>query len=179
DKALLRNALSKAVRARDRPVLASSIAGPPMGLWRLLARIVHGKGRGVEELARCLEMPAGELRASQPNYCEFEIPKRSGGTRRIVAPDDATKALQRRILRRLLGRLRSHPAAHGFEQGRSIVTNAEAHVSQAVVVRMDLKDFFTATRTKRVRKYFRRIGWNRPAARLLTNPCTFEGIVPH
>src|SRR5262249_55882884 len=98
DKALLRNALSKAVRARDRPVLASSIAGPPMGLWRLLARIVHGKGRGVEELARCLEMPAGELRASQPNYCEFEIPKRSGGTRRILAPDDATKALQRRIL---------------------------------------------------------------------------------
>jgi hypothetical protein len=149
-----------------------------MGLWRLLARIVYGKGHGVEELARRLDMPAAELRAFRPNYREFEITKRSGGTRRILAPDNPTKALQRRILRRLLGRLRSHPAAHGFEKGRSIVTNAEAHVGRSVVVRMDLKDFFPATRAKRVRKYFRRIGWNRPAARLLTNLCTFEGGLP-
>jgi len=149
-----------------------------MGLWGLIQRIAYGKGHSVEELARRLDMPLNELRAFQPNYREFEIPKRSGGTRRILAPDNSTKTLQRRILHRLLGRLRSHPAAHGFEKGRSIVTNAEAHVGQAVVVRMDLKDFFPATRAKRVRKYFRRIGWNRPAARLLTNLCTFEGGLP-
>jgi len=149
-----------------------------MRLWGLISRIVYGKGHAVEELARRLDVPVEELRSFQPNYREFEIPKRSGGTRRILAPDDATKALQRRILRRLLGRLRSHLAAHGFEKGRSIVTNAEAHVGQAVVVRMDLKDFFPATRAKRVRKYFRRIGWNRPAARLLTNLCTIEGGLP-
>jgi len=149
-----------------------------MGLWHLITRIVYGKGYGVEELARRLDMPVEELRAFQPNYREFEIPKRSGGTRRILAPDNATKALHRRILHRLLGRLRSHPAAHGFEKGRSIVTNAQAHVGQAVVVRMDLKDFFPATRAKRIRNYFRRIGWNRPAARLLTYLCTFEGGLP-
>jgi RNA-directed DNA polymerase len=58
------------------------------------------------------------------------------------------------------------------------VTNARAHVGQAVVVRMDLKDFFPATRAKKVRKYFRRVGWNRPAARLLVHLCTFEGGLP-
>lgn len=149
-----------------------------MGLRRLIARIVYGKGHGVDELARRLDVPAAGLRAVRPAYREFRIPKRSGGTRQILAPEDSLKALQRRILRRLLARLRSHPAAHGFERGRSIVTNARAHVGRAVVVRMDLRDFFTATTAKRVRKYFRGIGWNRPAARLLTHLCTWEGGLP-
>ena len=153
-----------------------------MPLWvafrRLLDRLFPGRGHGVEELARRLDMPAGELHGFQPAYREFTIPKRSGGTRRILAPDAALKALQRRILRRLLGRLKAHPAAHGFERGRSIVTNARPHVGQAVVVRLDLKDFFPATRAKRVYGYFRKVGWNRPAARLLTRLCTHDGGLP-
>ena len=149
------------------------------GLFRrLLGRLVRGKGHGVDELARRLGMAAGELRAVRPRYREFFLPKRSGGTRRILAPDQALKAVQRRILRRLLARLRSHPAATGFERGRSIVTNALPHVGRAVVVRMDLKDFFPSTRAGRVRAYFRRVGWDRAAAGLLTRLCTFEGGLP-
>jgi RNA-directed DNA polymerase len=38
---------------------------------------------------------------------------------------------------------------HGFVQGRSIVTNASAHLSKDVVLRLDLSDFFgTIDRTK-------------------------------
>src|SRR5262249_44280484 len=92
--------------------------------------------------------------------------------------DDGLKTIQRRILRRLLGRLRCHPAATGFERGRSIVTNARAHVGKAVVVQMDLKDFFTSTTTRRVRKYFRKTGWNREAADLLIRLCTHQGGLP-
>ena len=149
-----------------------------MGLWGLIRWLVYGRGHGVEELGRRLGVTVAELRAVRPTYREFTIPKRSGGTRRILAPDDQLKALQRLILKRLLARLRSHPAATGFEKGQSIVTNARAHVGQAVVVRMDLKDFFPATRAKKVRKYFRRVGWDRPAAKLLTHLCTFEGGLP-
>jgi hypothetical protein len=43
---------------------------------------------------------------------------------------------------------------------------------------MDLKDFFPATRARRVRAYLRKVGWNRPAADLLTRLCTFEGGLP-
>ncbi|HKB05027.1 MAG TPA: reverse transcriptase family protein [Gemmataceae bacterium] len=149
-----------------------------MGLWGLIQWLIRGRGHGVEELARRLGMSVADLRAVRPAYREFTIPKRSGGTRRILAPDDQLKALQRLILKRLLARLRSHPAATGFEKGQSIVTNARAHVGQAVVVRMDLKDFFPATRAKKVRKYFRGVGWDRPAAKLLTHLCTFEGGLP-
>ena len=43
-----------------------------------------------------------QLRRFEPRYREFAIPKRSGGTRRIPAPDDELKRLQRSILLRLL-----------------------------------------------------------------------------
>lgn len=137
-----------------------------------------GAGHGVDELARRLGMNAEALRRAVPRYREFTIAKRDGGRRRILAPQPELKSLQRRILRRVLGRLKSHPAAMGFERGRSIVTNALAHQGQAVVARMDVKDFFGTTRTSRVQRYFRLIGWNRPAARLLTRLCTHEGGLP-
>src|SRR5205807_1123657 len=85
-----------------------------------------GKGHGVAELARRLGAAEAELRAVHPVYRSFHIAKRSGGTRLILAPDERLKALQRRIVRRLLRRLRCHAAATGFEHGRSIVANLGA-----------------------------------------------------
>jgi len=137
-----------------------------------------GSGYGVDELARRLDVDAKQLRRIVPRYREFFIPKRSGGRRRILAPEPELKSLQQRILRRLLARLKSHPAAMGFERGRSIVTNALPHQGQALVMRLDVKDFFATTRARRVQRYFRRIGWNRAAARLLTRLCTHQGGLP-
>jgi len=145
----------------------------------LLSWLLKGRGHDVGELARRLGVAdPRQLRRFEPRYREFAIPKRSGGTRRILAPDDQLKRLQRSILRRLLTRLKAHPAATGFERGQSIVTNARAHQGQAVVLRFDLCDFFPSTRAKRVKKYFRRIGWNRPATKLLMRFCTYERGLP-
>jgi hypothetical protein len=153
-----------------------------MALWgwleRLFLRAFPGSGYGVEELARRLGLREDELRAIEPVYRSFSIPKRSGGTRHILAPDGSLKAIQRRILRRLLRRLRCHAAAVGFERGRSIVTNALPHVGKPVIVRLDLKEFFPSTRVARVRKYYRTIGWNREAAWLLVRLCTHQGGLP-
>lgn len=147
-----------------------------MWLWDLLT----GKDRGhdVAELARRLGVREEELRAVPLDYREFTIPKASGGKRRILAPNETLKALQRRILHRLLGRLRSHPAATGFERGHSIATNARRHAGRAVVMRMDVKSFFESTRADRIQKYFRKIGWNKAASRLLTKLTTYDGGLP-
>ncbi len=147
-----------------------------MGIWDWF----KGKdtGLGPDELARRLGIGEDELRACQPTYREFDVPKQSGGHRRICAPEPQLKALQRRILRRVIGRLRCHPSAVGFERGYSIVSNALYHARQAVVIRMDLKDFFGQTRAKRVRKYFQAIGWNREASKLLEKLCTHRGGLP-
>jgi len=144
----------------------------------LLDWLFPGSGHTVAELARRLDVDQAQLRRIQPRYRPFTIPKRSGGTRRILAPERELKDLQRLVLRRLLARLRVHPAAMGFERGRSIVANALAHRRQAVVLRFDIRDFFPSTSTKRVGRYFRRIGWNRPAAKLLLRWCCFEGGLP-
>jgi RNA-directed DNA polymerase len=170
----LQGSLGGAGNRRRRRVLLSSEAFA-MGLLEWLWK---GRGRGVEELARCLGIEEQQLRGIEPVYRDFTVPKRSGGTRRILAPDPELKSLQRRILRRVLGGLKAHPAATGFERGSSIVTNAQAHVGRAVVLRFDLVDFFSATSSGRVRAYFRRIGWNRPAATMLVRLCTHEGGLP-
>ena len=133
---------------------------------------------GIDDLARWLEVPLAELRATHVAYQRFHIPKRSGGTRTILAPQPQLKALQRRILHRLLSRLRAHACATGFERGHSIVTNAVPHAGQEVVIRLDLKDFFFTTSAQRVDRYFRAIGWDADAAALLTRLCTFEASLP-
>ena len=76
-----------------------------------------------------------------------------GATRR-----DELKRIQRRVLRRVLGGLKSHPAAMGFERGRSIVDNARPHAGAAVVLVLDLVDFFPSIRASRLDGLFRRCG---------------------
>lgn len=149
-----------------------------MWLKTLFRWLVWGRGYDLDELARRLGVEVAELCTFQPRYRQFSIPKRSGGRRRILAPDDETKKLQRRVLRRLLARLSAHPAAMGFERGKSIVTNARAHQAQAAVVCFDLVDFFPSTRADRLRRYFRRIGWNRRATEVLLRLCTYGDGLP-
>ncbi len=146
---------------------------------RLLGMSRRGNGgRGVDELARRIGTSVEELRAVRPVYRPFDIPKRSGGVRRVLAPEPALKSLQRRILRRLLDRLVCHEAATGFERGESIVTNAAWHVRRSVVVRMDVKDFFASTAAARVREFFLAIGWGDDASDLLIRLCTHAGGLP-
>lgn len=146
----------------------------PWQWWR--AR--RGWGLGVTELARRLGIEAETLRTFEPRYHEHHVPKKRGGQRRLLIPAPDLKSLQRRILRRLLARLRAHPAAHGFEKQRSIVTNALPHIQRRVVIKLDIVDFFPTTTAARVEAYFRRVGWNAEAAGLLTRLCTYENGLP-
>jgi retron-type reverse transcriptase len=145
-------------------------------LAALRARL--GWGRSVRRLARTLGMTVHELTIFQPIYREVFIPKRRGGKRRLLIPDEPTKSLQRRILRRLLTGLHSHWAACGFETCRSIVHAAQPHSGQAVVIKIDIRHFFPSTAAHRVEAYFRRIGWSGEAAALLTRLTTTEGGLP-
>jgi hypothetical protein len=133
---------------------------------------------GLEELARRTGLSVDELRAAQPTYRRVQVPKRSGGTRDLLVPDPATKALQRRLLQRVLARIPAHQAAHGFERRCSIVTNAAPHTGRAVVVRMDVIDFFGSTSVRRVRRLFRVLGWDAETAELLTRLTTSDGGLP-
>ena len=171
--------------AAGRAARRSSLA---VGIFKLLSGF-FARRRSVADLAKWLDVPEEQLRdwrAGQPPdprgrdfyYSEFTIPKRHGGSRSIQAPSEGLKALQRRVLHRLLNPLPMHPAATGFVPGRSIVHNARPHLGQGVVINIDLADFFPSITAERVQKAFRGIGWNKQAASVLTNICTYQGRLP-
>jgi RNA-directed DNA polymerase len=146
-------------------------------LQRLLD-LIFSRGHDVNELARRLDLPKQRILDTPRDYNEFQVRKRSGKNRQISAPNRELKQLQRRILRRLLARLKTHPQATGFQPGVSFVDNAQCHQSQAVVIKVDLVDFFPSIQRNKVQAYFRFIGWNRKAARLLTDLTTYRGMLP-
>ena len=157
-----------------------------MNLLRALGRL-GGRERGLAELARWLGLPEAELRpwlSSAPawtrgfDYTRYTIPKRRGGTRTIDAPGDKLKTLQRRVHQRLLAGLKLNSAATGYVRGRSIVDNARPHTRQAVVINVDLADFFPSITADRVKAAWRALGWNDEAATALTNICTLDGRLP-
>jgi hypothetical protein len=146
--------------------------------WLLALSLFQGRGHGVDELARRLGLSVEQLECVRPSYREFDVAKRSGGVRRIAAPADELKEVQRRILRRLLARLKVHSCATGFRRGESFVMNARRHVGKQVVIHFDIREFFHSISAERVSRYLRAIGWNRPASRLLVKLVTLAGRLP-
>lgn len=130
------------------------------------------------QLAERLAMSEVNLKAIKVSYHPFTIPKRGSGERRILAPNRDLKRLQRRILQRILEQLPVHEAVTGFEQGQSIVTNARAHSGKALVLRMDIQDFFPSTKAPKLRAYFKHLGWDDKAANQLVQWCTWNGVLP-
>ena len=134
----------------------------------------------VDDLCQALSISLSELRwlcyhreaATTSHYRAFEIPKKTGGVRKIWAPMPRLKAAQHWILYNIAQRLSIHGAAHGFVAGRSIYSNALAHVNSQVVVSLDLKDFFPSFTFKRVKGLFRRSGYYDGIATLLALLCT-------
>lgn len=106
------------------------------------------------------------------HYSRYLVPKRSGGRRVILAPKRELKALQRRALLDVVGKIPASSAAHGFVPGRSIATNAQPHVGKRVVVRLDLKDFFPSITFPRVRGVFIAHGYSYAVASTLALLCT-------
>jgi RNA-directed DNA polymerase len=101
------------------------------------------------------------------HYSRFTIPKRSGGTRVISSPKRQLRVAQNWILTTLLNPIAVHDAAMAFRPGRSILDNARQHTGKAVVIRLDLKDFFPSIRMGRVRGLFESFGYNEGIATLL------------
>jgi hypothetical protein len=100
------------------------------------------------------------------------VAKRTGGLRLLEAPKARLKALQRRILREILDAVSPHDAAHGFRRSRSVLTHASMHAGRAVVLRVDLADFFSSVTKPRVRSVFRALGYPEDVAELLAGLCT-------
>jgi len=132
------------------------------------------------ELASAMKISVGALRflcfarktSNVSHYVRFRIPKKSGGERLISAPMPRLKAAQAWVLHEILEKLALHTAAHGFVRGRSIVSNARPHVGHALIVNVDLKNFFPTVGYPRVKGLFASLGYSEEVATLLGLLCT-------
>lgn len=134
--------------------------------------------RPLSAVSERLDVPLEYLEAISPSYRETRIPKDGGGSRYLQIPDEKLKQVQKKILRRLLAALNSHPFCYGFEAGTSIVHAAVPHTNRFVVVKMDIRRFFESTSADRVCDYFRFIGWDEAAAKRLAELTTYKGYLP-
>ncbi len=125
-----------------------------------------------DDVAALIGVPTAQLDAlMRPGqgsaYVTFTIPKPSGGVRTLSAPRKPLKAAQRVILERLLMPLPLHDCAQGFVAKRSTVTHARLHVAAAVLVKVDLRDFFPSIHFRRVAGFFTSCGYNEEVSRTL------------
>ena len=89
-------------------------------------------------------------------YRTYDLPKASGGKRKITAPKPTLKALAFSVGQEL-EKWHLHDAATEFRTGYSIVDNAKLHVGRKLVVNVDIKGFFPNTKFPLVLKTLRSI----------------------
>lgn len=113
-------------------------------------------------------------------YRHFEIPKRTGGMRLISSPNGLVRELQYKLLPVFQELYEAHPAAHGFIAGRSVVSNAEPHTGQRLVLNVDLQDFFPSINFGRVRGLLMKppFAMGPKAATIFAQICTYRNGLP-
>lgn len=134
----------------------------------------------VTALADLMNISVGHLRflayhrevSRVSHYHRFYMAKKSGGKRLISAPMPMLKKAQYWILENLLDKIPIHEAAHGFAQKKSILSNAQPHVGQDVVVNLDFKDFFPTVTFSRVKGVFKQFGYSNQLATIFAAICT-------
>ena len=94
-------------------------------------------------------------------YRSIAVPKATGGTRPISAPEPVLMDVQRWLLENVLVKLPSHTASYAYRPKVSIVQCAEQHQGARWMVKMDLHDFFGTVTEPSVYRVFRRLGYGK------------------
>ncbi len=133
-------------------------------------------------LAARLENYPTWQRATDEDYTFHTIPKKSGGSRSLQEPSQWLKDIQRSLYRTIRQEVTPHIACHGFEQGRSILSNAQHHTGQPMVVRLDIKQAFESTSKVMVehslRRDLARFKFSDRTIAFLGELFTFRGFLP-
>ncbi|MCM3533988.1 reverse transcriptase family protein [Cellulosimicrobium funkei] len=122
----------------------------------------------------------GAAVSSGKMYQVRRIRKRRGGLRVIYSPSVELKSAQKRIRDELEKSLvyEDHPNVYGYIPGRSIFDNAQVHLGAAVVLRVDLRDFFASITSGRASRALLEHGASEELVKLLIPVLTADGLLP-
>lgn len=137
--------------------------------------------RSKDRLARLLYVSASTLESlayDQDLYYHFKKPKSSGEFRKISAPREDLKAIQRRIAD-LLQRIAPPDFLFAPVAGRSYVDNAAAHLGARSIRLLDIENFFPSCTANKVIWFFRkRMECSRDVAAILRGIVTQDSSLP-
>lgn len=159
-------------RMRDLPRALAKLDLPKL---HTLGDLAAWLGLSIDELDWLADVKSMARRTSKEALQHYQYQwklKASGGYRLIESPKPLLCQIQRKILHGLLDKIPVHEAAHGCVPGRSILSHAQPHIGSAIILKMDLQDFFTSIRAARVQALFRTLGYPTEVARTLTALCT-------
>ena len=122
-------------------------------------------------------------------YVSFDIPKKNGSMRHILAPTKQLKSIQRSLSDQLALYQKNvreknkinNKISHAFETGKSIITNAQIHRNKRYIICLDLKDFFETIHFGRIMGYFEKNKfYNLPheVALTIAQICCYSGYLP-
>jgi RNA-directed DNA polymerase len=139
-----------------------------------------------DDIARLLEIETKQLNfhlyvlPPDKRYTTFNINKKSGGTRTILAPISPIKIIQEKLKQILDTLYNPKPSTHGFLRGRSIVTNARLHKKRRYILNIDLENFFPTIHFGRVRGLFMGTPYHLgiEVATILAQICCHNSILP-
>lgn len=136
----------------------------------------------IQHLSFLIGIPVNELKKMvfSPDhfYRTFEIPKKSGGVRKITTPYPSLKKCQKWIYNNILKKKNVHQYAHGYILSKSIFSNAAPHVNQENLIKIDIKDFFPSLKINWVVNYFKRLGYAHNISFYLASLCCLNGSLP-
>ncbi len=111
--------------------------------------------RELSSLERDLGIPVKTLYAVSNNlnrhYRTVQIPKKSGGLRKLSVPDEILKKIQRQITDVLLVHMPISRYATAYRFGSTTLKNARPHVGKPLLLKLDILHFFDSIRYSAVK----------------------------
>jgi len=149
---------------------------------RLLATTVSPQLASANALYSYLKIGPGERKFLQARigarYTISKIPKRSGGFRKLLVPQDRLKYQQRLILELLYPLFVRRKPVHGFAKGYDAISNANEHQGRPYLLNIDLEDFFPSINRARVLGVLRKLGLPLDTAQAIATLCVLPKELP-
>ena len=141
------------------------------------------KLKDMHDISEYLDVDFVEMKKvlfSKNNYFSFDIPKKNGEMRTISAPKEKLGQIQRALLEKLSSAYEPRKCVNGFVKGKSILTNAKAHIENKYLLNLDLKDFFPTINFNRIKRLLMSKEFNasKKIANILANILTHNGELP-
>ena len=150
---------------------------PP--LWSVLSYAMltsHGSPEGILREYRLARKLAEN---TAPYYYRLDISKATGGLRCLHVPGYSLRLHQEQILRLILRALPVSEHAYAYRRQVSFWGCAQVHVGKAVLIHLDLKNFFASIKEDMVFAALARdTGYNPGLCRFFARLCCLHGSLP-